>query len=87
MAELIADAGLATRTVETDRPGALAAALRRAPGVAQVEPFGTALHVTGPDPAVLDAAIAAAGAKGVPADTSLKDVFIRLMDQSQDNVA
>ena len=87
VAEVIADAGLATRTVETDRPGALAAALRRAPGVAQVEPFGTALHVTGPDPAALDAAIAAAGAKGVPAHTSLEDVFIRLMDQSQDNVA
>lgn len=87
VAEVIADAGLATRTVETDRPGALAAALRRAPGVAQVEPFGTELHVTGPDPAALDAAIAAAGAKGVPADTSLEDVFIRLMDQSQDNVA
>lgn len=87
VAEVIADAGLATRTVETDRPGALAAALRRAPGVAQVEPFGTALHVTGPDPEALDAAIAAAGAKGVPADTSLEDVFIRLMDQSQDNVA
>lgn len=86
VADVIAAAGLTTRTVETDHPGALAAALRRAPGVAQVEPFGTALHVTGPDAAALDAAIAAAGARGVPAETSLEDVFIRMMDQSEDNV-
>lgn len=84
--QVIAEAGLVTRTVETDRPGTLAAVLRRAPGVAQVEPFGTALHVTGTDGAALDAAIAAAGATGTPAETSLEDVFIRLMDQSEDNV-
>ena len=84
------DPGTTQDAPPSDRPGitpAETAALRRAPGVAQVEPFGTALHVTGPDPEALDAAIAAAGAKGVPADTSLEDVFIRLMDQSQDNVA
>lgn len=86
VAQVIAAAGLSTRSVETDRPAALAAILRRAPGVAQVEPFGAALHVTGPDPAALDAAIAAAGARGTPAETSLEDVFIRLMEQSQDNI-
>lgn len=86
VAEVVAGAGLVTRTVETDRPGALAAVLRRAPGVAQVEPFGAALHVTGVDGAALDAAIAAAGATPIPSDTSLEDVFIRLMDQSEDNV-
>lgn len=86
VAEVISEAGLATRSVETDIPAALAAALRRAPGVAQVEPFGTSLHVTGPDAAALDAAIAAAGATGTPAETSLEDVFIRLMEQSEDNV-
>lgn len=86
VAEVIAAAGLATRSVLTDRPAALAAALRAAPGVAQVEPFGTSLHVTGPDAGALDDAIAAAGARGAPAETSLEDVFIRLMEQSEDNV-
>jgi len=86
VAEVIAAAGLVTRTVETDRPAALAVALRHAPGVAQVEPFGASLHVTGTDATALDAAIAAAGARGVPADTSLEDVFIRLMEQSEDNI-
>ena len=84
--EVIGAAGLVTRRVETDRPAALAVVLRRAPGVVQVEPFGASLHVTGPDGAALDAAIAAAGARATPAETSLEDVFIRLMDQSEDNI-
>ena len=86
VAEVIGGAGLSTRIVRTDRPGALAARLRRAPGVAQVEPFGQALHVTGTDAAALDAAIAAAGAQGSPAETSLEDVFIRMMEQSPDSM-
>lgn len=84
--EVIAAAGLVTRSVETDQPAALAQALRRMPGVAQVEPFGASLHVTGPGAAALDAAIAAAGARGTPTETSLEDVFIRLMEQSEDNM-
>jgi len=84
--EVIAAAGLVTRSVETDHPAALAQALRRMPGVAQVEPFGASLHVTGPDAAALDAAIAAAGARGTPVETSLEDVFIRLMEQSEDKM-
>ncbi|WP_195759931.1 ABC transporter ATP-binding protein [Paracoccus sp. S-4012] len=84
--EVIAEAGLVTRTVQTGRPAALAEALRRSPGVAQVEPFGASLHVTGTDPAALDAAILGAGATPLPADTSLEDVFIRLMEQSEDNI-
>lgn len=84
--EVIAEAGLATRSVETAHPAALAAVLRQAPGVSQAEPFGASLHVTGPDAAALDAAIAAAGASGTPARTSLEDVFIRLTEQSEDNM-
>ena len=81
--EVIAAAGLVTREVETDSPGALAALLRQSPGVAQVEPFGTSLHVTGTDAGRLDAALAAAGVRATPAETSLEDVFIRLMEQSE----
>lgn len=84
--QVIAGAGLVTRTVNTGQPGELAAVLRRSAGIAQVEPFGTALHVTGPDAAALDDALAAAGVTGIPAETSLEDVFIRLMEQSEDNM-
>ena len=84
--EVIADAGLVTLVVETERPGALAARLRKAPGVEQVEPFGTALHVTGSDRDALKAALAAENVEARPAETSLEDVFIRLMDQSKDNM-
>ncbi|MBU3030953.1 ABC transporter ATP-binding protein [Paracoccus marinaquae] len=86
VAEVIANAGLTTLTVETAEPGQLAARLRRAPGVDQVEPFGTSLHVTGSDPAALRAALAAHDATGTAAETSLEDVFIRLMGQSDDNI-
>ena len=84
--QVIDDAGLVTLVVETGQPGALAARLRKAPGVEQVEPFGAALHVTGSDPSALRAALAAENVEGRPAETSLEDVFIRLMDQSKDNV-
>ncbi|WP_337181880.1 ABC transporter ATP-binding protein [Shinella sp.] len=84
--EVIANAGLVTLLVQTDRPGLLAARLRKAPGVEQVEPFGTELHVTGSDRKALEAALAAERVEGRPAETSLEDVFIRLMDQSKDNV-
>ena len=84
--EVIDNAGLVTLLVETERPGALAARLRKAPGVEQVEPFGTALHVTGTDRNALMAALAAEKVEARPAETSLEDVFIRLMDQSKDNM-
>src|SRR5690606_20632478 len=84
-AKVIAGAGLITMTVQSPRPGALAERLRKAPGVGQVEPFGTSLHVTGPDRARLEAALAAEGVSGQPVETRLEDVSIRPMDQSQDN--
>ena len=49
-------------------------------------PFGATLHVTGTDPAALEAALGAAGVAWQPSQTSLEDVFIRLMEQSQDNM-
>ena len=86
VAEVIAGARLVTLTVQSARPGELAERLRQAPGVEQVEPFGTALHVTGTDRARLEAALAAEGVTGQPAETSLEDVFIRLMELSEDNM-
>ncbi|MCB6179365.1 ABC transporter ATP-binding protein [Rhodobacter sp. Har01] len=84
--EVIAQSGLVTMRVDTDQPGTLAARLRAATGVEQVEPFGTSLHVTGTDAAALEAAIRAEGAEPRPEETSLEDVFIRLMGQSADNM-
>ncbi|MDE3029952.1 MAG: ABC transporter ATP-binding protein, partial [Paracoccaceae bacterium] len=70
---------------------AIAERLRVAPGVDQVAPFGTTLHVVGRDAAVLEtsvrAAAQAAAAKVAPAQTSLEDVFIQLMSKGQDNMA
>ena len=84
--QVIRDAGLTTYTVVTDRPGRVARQLAGAPGVDQVAPFGTTLHVTGTDRAALEAALGAAGVAWQPSETSLEDVFIRLMDQSRDNM-
>ncbi|MFD1881586.1 ABC transporter ATP-binding protein [Paracoccus pacificus] len=87
VAEVIAASGLVTYVVTTDRPGQVARQLLGAKGVDQVAPFGTTLHVTGPDRAALEATLKAAGVSFHPAETSLEDVFIHLMEQSQDNMA
>ena len=66
----------------------LAAELRKHPGVKQAVAFGTTLHVSGDDPAKLEAAIAPF--RSAPFEwklirSGLEDVFIHLMDQSRDN--
>lgn len=87
VAQVIRDAGLVTYTVITPRPGEVARRLSGQPGVDQVAPFGTTLHVTGTDRAALESTLRAAGVGFQPAETSLEDVFIRLMEQSEDNMA
>jgi ABC-2 type transport system ATP-binding protein len=63
--------------------------LAERPGVAMVAPFGTSLHVSGPDANALEAAIAPYRAKsGLEwklSEPSLEDVFIDLMGKSRDN--
>src|SRR5690606_42006245 len=86
LAEVIREAKLVTLVVQADQPARLAGRLRKAPGVEQVEPFGAALHVTGTDRDALTAALAAENVEARPAETSLEDVFIRMMDQSKDNM-
>ena len=70
---------------------AIAERLRAAPGVDQVAPFGTTLHVVGRDAVALESSVRtaaqAAGANVAPAQTSLEDVFIQLMSKGQDNMA
>ena len=58
------------------------------PGVESVAPFGAALHVSGPDRAALEAAIAPyrkAPFRWEAIDPTLEDVFIHLMASAQDN--
>jgi len=81
--EIIASQTLVTWEVSGDDLAPLHEALLRLPGVEQVAAFGTTLHVTGPDRAKLDAALAPL--KRDPAHTwreiapGLEDVFIHLM--------
>ena len=82
-ASVIEAQGLATFVVRGLRLDALARSLRAAPGDLQVAAFGDALHVTGSDGALLEAALrdATAGTECSVerAETGLEDVFIHLV--------
>ncbi|WP_298192474.1 ABC transporter ATP-binding protein [Novosphingobium sp.] len=92
IAEVVEGSGLKALQGEGELPdgtGAdrLAAAIEARPGVAMAAPFGTALHVCGPDMAALHAAVAPwadtiSFREAVP---SLEDVFIHLMRGAEDN--
>ncbi|MDN3919540.1 ABC transporter ATP-binding protein [Roseateles violae] len=88
-ADIIAAQGLSTWEVTGGDLRAVAERLEGAPGVEQIAPFGSALHVTGRDGAALEAALRGATADGgsriAPAETGLEDVFIHLMSRSSDN--
>lgn len=89
VAEVIESSGLSTIIVSGRDVGAIAKAVREKPGVEQAAPFGNDLHVVGPDPEALklavEAALAETGSAAVaePGETSLEDVFIRLMQTAQ----
>jgi len=92
--EVVKGAGLTTYVVENAAPAHLVALeqkLRQAPGVEQVAPFGTVLHVVGHDAAALKASVmriaAETGATATPAETSLEDAFIHFMGGAKDNMA
>lgn len=87
IAEVVQGSGL--KALQGEGPGAdrLAAAIEARPGVAMAAPFGTALHVCGPDMAALHEAVAPWAdtitfREAVP---SLEDVFIHLMRGAEDN--
>ncbi|MHA6644248.1 ABC transporter ATP-binding protein [Mesorhizobium sp. A623] len=89
--EVIRDAGLTTFVVTGPKLNEVAAALEGKPGVDQVAPFGTTLHVVGSDKKALKAALADVeknheGVKVTPGETSLEDVFIQFMAGSKDNM-
>ena len=84
--EVVAQSRLTTWHVEGKEVARLAGELRAAPGIDQVAPFGAALHVVGADADALDKAIAPyrkrPGLTWKRGETSLEDVFIRLMNST-----
>jgi ABC-2 type transport system ATP-binding protein len=87
--DVVADSGLKTWIVHGDGSGKLMAELRGLPGVEQVAPFGTDIHVVGSDGGALETGVTrvakARGLKAQHGETSLEDVFIKLMTDAQAN--
>ncbi len=85
--EVIAASHLTTWTVSGPNLAGLAETLARRDGITMVAPFGTSLHVSGPDRDKVDAAIADLRADPAltwePSEPSLEDVFIDLMSRGQ----
>jgi ABC-2 type transport system ATP-binding protein len=88
VAEVVRQAGLNTWLVRGPNLLNLAGQLRRLPGVKQAVAFGTALHVSGPDAAALEAAVNQfrnPEYEWEKTNSGLEDVFIHLMDTASDN--
>lgn len=88
--EVVHNAGLTTLLVSGLNVSDAARLLDGAPGVDQVAPFGTTLHVVGRDADALKTTVrGVAQQTGVavePTQTSLEDVFIQLMSSAKDNM-
>jgi len=89
--EVIRDAGLTTFVLSGPNLSEAARALKGAPGVEQIAPFGNTLHLVGRDAVALRASVeevaAETGTTAARAESSLEDVFIQLMGTSTDNMA
>jgi len=86
--EVISASGLQTWSVAGPDLQGIAERLAGKPGVEQVVPFGTRLHISGIDAANLEAAIRPErrpDAEWQRIPSSLEDVFIHLMESSRDN--
>jgi ABC-2 type transport system ATP-binding protein len=90
VAQVIASAGIVTWSIAGAGLIELAHALKSAPGIATVAPFGATLHVSARDEAALKAAMSplmSASIKVESIEPSLEDVFIALMTGAKDNFA
>lgn len=86
--DVVRHAALNTWQVAGPQLWNLAERLRGLPGVEQVVPFGSTLHVSGPDAARMDASLRpfmAAPHDWRRVEAGLEDVFISLMDRARDN--
>lgn len=88
-AEVVAQSGLSTWSVSGDKLHDLARQLRGLFGVTMVVPFGTTLHVSGTNAALLESSLAPYRARAdlhwTQIAPGLEDVFIGLMDRAKDN--
>lgn len=92
--EIVASQHLSTRSVTGGHLAELSARLRTMPGVDQTVVFGSTLHVSGRDRALLDATLAQIASQAdaqtdgraplqvAPIDTGLEDVFIYMMGRA-----
>ena len=90
VAEVIAQARLATWQITGPNLTALAERLAGLPGVDQVAAFGNALHVSGDDPQQLDTALAPLLDEGLEMrriEPGLEDVFIHLTQRAVQHVS
>ncbi|GGP28291.1 ABC transporter ATP-binding protein [Silvimonas amylolytica] len=89
--EIIDSQALHTWSLHGDNLVPLAEKLRHEAGVDQTVAFGNALHVSGKDASALEKSLKQVAEqqhlKLEPAQTSLEDVFIYMMNQSTDNFA
>jgi ABC-2 type transport system ATP-binding protein len=88
VAEVIAEARLTTWAVTGPNLPKLAQELQVRPGIEQAVAFGGALHVSGDDEAAIERAIAPFRTELYQwrrVEPGLEDVFIHLMNRSQDN--
>jgi len=89
--QVVRDAGLTTFVITGPQTHEAALMLRNMPGVDQVAPFGTTLHVVGQDRKLLKESVNKATQSlditVKHGQTSLEDVFIQFMSQSKDNMA
>lgn len=86
--QVIADTRLITFNGEGEGIDRLSGEIGSLPGVDMAAPFGQALHVSGTDRSALEAALKPyhrAPFKWTEVEPSLEDVFIHLMETSQDN--
>jgi ABC-2 type transport system ATP-binding protein len=87
--EVVASQKLSTWNVEGEDLAGFSAALQGQPGVDQTVVFGTALHVTGHDAALLADTLhrmAGPNRRVTQTETSLEDVFINMMGRADDNM-
>ena len=90
VAELIAGSGLVTFHGEGEGADRLAGEIAGLAGVESAAPFGAAVHVSGPDRAALERALAPYRRDGLrwrEASPSIEDVFIHLMHRAEDGFA
>jgi ABC-2 type transport system ATP-binding protein len=89
-AQVIAGAHIVTFKGEGEGVDRLSGEIAARPGVETAAPFGPSLHVSGPDRAALETALAPyrrAPFAWSEVPPTLEDVFIHLMGRSQDNFA